>query len=50
MINIDLTDLTPPPQRGAPKAPARPAPCAGLFGWRKGDAAPGHETKDSGRR
>ncbi len=35
MMNIDLPDRAPP--RTPPKPPRRPTPCAGLFGWRKGD-------------
>jgi len=34
MIRIDLPDLA-PPARTPPKLAKRPAPCAGLFGWRK---------------
>jgi hypothetical protein len=40
MMSIDLSDLTPLPRRGNAKLPRRGAPCAGLFGWRKGGALP----------
>ncbi len=36
MMNIDLPDR--PPLRTPPKPARRPTPCAGLFGWRKGDS------------
>lgn len=49
MMSIDLNDLTPAPRHTAPRPPKRPAPCAGLFGWRKDPAAPKRDTKDSGR-
>jgi hypothetical protein len=39
MMSIDLSDVTPPPRGSGAVPPRRPAPCAGLFGWRK-DAAP----------
>jgi hypothetical protein len=35
MTSIDLPDRGPP--RTPPKPARRPTPCAGLFGWRKGD-------------
>lgn len=34
MMSIDLPNQAPPPS-GARKLTKRPAPCAGLFGWRK---------------
>ncbi len=34
MTNIDLPDRA-PPARPPQKPLQRPAPCAGLFGWRK---------------
>lgn len=39
MMSIDLPDQAPLSPRVTSKLPKRPAPCAGLFGWRK-DAAP----------
>ncbi|WP_158257946.1 hypothetical protein [Sphingopyxis lindanitolerans] len=46
MTNIDLPDRAPP---RTPQKPARrPAPCAGLFGWRK-EAAPRPPDKDKPR-
>jgi len=34
-MQIDLPDQAPPPPAAVVKLPKRPAPCAGLFGWRK---------------
>ncbi|UKK84680.1 hypothetical protein L7H23_00830 [Sphingopyxis sp. BSN-002] len=38
MMSIDLPNQA-PPSPGALKLPKRPAPCAGLFGWRKDGAS-----------
>lgn len=35
MMSIDLPDRAPLFPRAAQKPTKRPAPCAGLFGWRK---------------
>jgi hypothetical protein len=45
MMSIDLSDVTPRPRGSGAVPPRRPAPCAGLFGWRK-DAAPPILTAD----
>ena len=42
MMNVDIPDQPSGPR--AAKLPRRPAPCAGLFGWRK-DGAPPREGK-----
>lgn len=39
MMSIDLSKQSPLPPPVPAKAPRRPTPCAGLFGWRKGDPA-----------
>ncbi len=42
MMTVDLPDQ--PSRAGAARLPKRPAPCAGLFGWRK-EGAPPREAK-----
>jgi hypothetical protein len=40
MKSIDLSDVTPRPRGSGAVPPRCPAPCAGLFGWRKDAALP----------
>ena len=52
MTNIDLSHLTPGPDGRDAVHKTRPAPCAGLFGWRKDTPlpAPSNDTpKKKGR-
>jgi hypothetical protein len=41
MMNSDLSHVTPRPRGSGAVPPHRPAPCAGLFGWRKDGVPPG---------
>ena len=45
MMSIKLPELTPPSRHAAKAAPRRLIPGAGLFGWRKEQAAPGAEDR-----
>jgi hypothetical protein len=52
MMSIDLSDVTPRPRGSGAVPPRRPAPCAGLFGWRKDAELPiasGKPPKKPGR-
>ena len=52
MTTIDLSDLMPAPRREPPYRAKRPAPCAGLFGWRKDNGpfpAESREPETAGR-
>lgn len=47
-MSIDLSKQAPLPPAASAKAPKRPTPCAGLFGWRKLDD-PAHDAADTAK-
>ncbi|WP_179101976.1 hypothetical protein [Sphingopyxis sp. KK2] len=49
MMTCNLSDDMPRARRGGHSLPRRPAPCAGLFGWRKDGAPPRSKGDDPGK-